>query len=134
MRIARTTAIIVLIFVGLSGLVGAIPLMFHAHDEPWWMPQSLLRHSPFHSFLVPGIILFFAIGLLSCWVSWLAIRKSPGYGWWVALQGCVLLGWITVEVVMLRLVMWAQIFYAAVAMVLVLSGMILARNPNVRLQ
>ena len=47
-----------IVSVALSGLVGGIPLTIHANDEPWWMPQSLLPYSPFHSFLIPGIILF----------------------------------------------------------------------------
>jgi hypothetical protein len=128
MKTSRIIAITTLIFVGLSGLVGGIPLMIHAHDEPWWMPQSLLRYSPFRSFLIPGIILFSAIGLLSCWTLWLTLKRQPGYGWWVALQGCVLLGWLIVEAVMLRLVMWAQVFYAAVALLLVVSGLVLART------
>ena len=104
--------------------------MMHADGEPWWMPQSLLQYSPFHSYLIPGVILFSAIGLLSCWGLWLTLQRQPGHGWWVALQGCVLLGWLIVEAVMLRMVMWAQVFYAMVALVLLLSGMMLARKPS----
>jgi hypothetical protein len=56
--------------------------------------------------LVPGIIPLVANGLLSLWVLRLAMRRHPGYGWWVAAQGWVLLGWLAVEVAMLRLVVW----------------------------
>jgi hypothetical protein len=130
MGIARTTAIVALGFVGLSGLVGGIPLIVHSHGEPWWMPQSLLQYSPFRSFLIPGIILLSAIGVLSCWVFWMTLQVQPGYGWWVVLQGCVLLGWLVAETVMLRLVMWAQGLYVAVALALILSGMILVHGPG----
>lgn len=130
MRALRTTAIVALTYVALSGLVGGVPLILHAHDEPWWMPQSLLQHSPFHSFLIPGIILFSAIGLLGCWVLWLTIKRRPGYGGWVVLQGCVLLGWLITEVIMLRLVMWAHYMYGVFALVLVISGLMLARRSE----
>jgi len=126
---ARTTATIALGFVGLSGLVGGIPLVVHAHGEPWWMPQSLLRYSPFRSFLIPGIILFLAIGVLSSLVFWMTLQAQPGYGWWVALQGCVLLGWLVVEVIMLRLAAWPHYFYGAVALLLVGTGIMLVRQP-----
>jgi hypothetical protein len=53
------------------------------------MPQSLLRFSPFHSDLIPGIILLAANGLLSLWVLWLTVHRHADYGWWVAAQGCV---------------------------------------------
>jgi len=33
-------------------------------------------------------------------------NKRSGYGWWVTAQGCVLLGWLIVEMAMLRLVVW----------------------------
>jgi hypothetical protein len=92
------------------------------------MPQSLLQYSPFGSFLIPGIILFSAIGLLSCWALWLAIARTPDYGWWIAFEGCVLLGWIIAEMFMLRLVMWAQVFYAAVALLLMVLGLVAVRG------
>ncbi len=125
----RTIAIIALSFLGLSGLVGAIPLIVHANDEPSWMPQSLLQHTPFRSFLIPGIILFSAIGVLSCRVLWMTLQRQLGYGWWVALQGCTLLVWLIVEVIMIRLAAWPHYFYGAVALLLILSGMILVREP-----
>lgn len=130
MRAARKVAIATLIFVALSGLVGGIPLTIHANDEPWWMPQGLLPYSPFHSFLIPGIIPFSAIGLLSCWVLWLTLQRQPGYGWWVALEGCVLLGWLTVGSSDAQNRDVAQVFYAVIARVLIVSGMLLVRKPG----
>jgi hypothetical protein len=91
------------------------------------MPQSLLRHSPFRSYLIPRIILLLANGLLSLWVLWLTLRRHSGYGWWVAIQGCALLGWLVVEVAMLRLAVWPHYLYGAVALALVVTGLVLAQ-------
>jgi hypothetical protein len=68
MKAARIVAIVMLVFLGLSGIVGAIPMLRHPNDEPWHMLQSLLQYSPFHSYLIPGIILLAANGLLSLMV------------------------------------------------------------------
>jgi len=125
-------AVAALTFLALSGVVGAVPLLIHPADEPWAMPQSLLRHSPFHSYLIPGLILLLANGLLSLWVLWLTLRRRPGYGWWVAAQGCVLLGWLVVEVLMLRLVVWPHYLYGAVGLVLVVGGTALSRDAATR--
>jgi hypothetical protein len=131
MQFVHKTAIVALGFVCLSGIIGAVPLILHADGEPWWMAQSLLQYSPFHSYLIPGIILLFAVGLLSCWVLSLTIKRAPGYGWWVALQGCVLIGWIVVECLMLRLVMWAHWMYGAAGLLLLVCGITLIRGlPN----
>ena len=94
------------------------------------MPQSLLQYSPFRSYLVPGIILLIANGLFSVWALWLTVSRRPGYGWWVIVQGVVLLGWLIVEVAMLRLMVWPHCLYGAVAMVLVISGIAIVRTNS----
>ena len=123
-------AIVTLIFLGLSGVIGAITLIVNPGDEPWSMPQSLLQYSPFRSYLVPGIILLIANGLFSVWALWLTVSRRPGYGWWVIVQGVVLLGWLIVEVAMLRLMVWPHCLYGAVAMVLVISGIAIVRTNS----
>jgi hypothetical protein len=127
MKEPRVVAIVALIFLGLSGVIGAIPLILNPGGEPWRMPQSLLQYSPFHSYLVPGIILLVANGLLTLWVLGLTVGKHPGFGWWVIAQGVVLLGWLIVEVAMLRLMVWPHYLYGAVAMALVISGIAIVR-------
>jgi hypothetical protein len=132
MKEARSIAIIALIFLGLSGVIGAIPLIVNPTGEPWNMPQSLLQYSPFRSYLVPGIILLIANGLLSLWVFGLTVDKHPGFGWWVILQGVVLLGWLAVEVAMLRLMVWPHYLYGTVAIALVISGIAIVRTHRNR--
>ena len=127
MKQARVVAIVALVFLVLSGVVGAIPLIVNPGGEPWHMPQSLLQYSPFHSYLVPGFILLVANGLLTLWVLGLTVGKHPGFGWWVIGQGLVLLGWLIVEVAMLRLMVWPHYLYGAVAMALVISGIAIVR-------
>ena len=92
------------------------------------MPHRFLDHSPFQSFLIPGIILLLANGVLPLLIMFAAMRRSPGYGWWVAFQGCVLIGWISVEVVMLRVVDWPHYLYWAVGLMLIVSGLVLRRE------
>jgi hypothetical protein len=127
MRAVRIIAVAVLVFLGLSGIVGAIPLLVHPTGEPWAMPQSLLRHSPFQSYLIPGIILLMANGLLSLRVLWLTVRRHSGYGCWAAAQGCVLrvadCGDGDAEVV------WPHYLYGAVALVLVVASLALVQSP-----
>ncbi len=128
MRVARVVAVSALVFLGVTAMVGAIPMLLHPGGEPWQMPQTLLARSSFHSYLVPGIILLLAIGLMSFWVAWLAVRRRGGYGCWVIAQGCVLAGWLVVQMVMLRMVILPHYFYGAVAVVLVVTGGVMVRG------
>jgi len=101
-------------------------LIANAHGNPWlMMPLSLLAYSPFHSWLISGMILLTANGILALGVLWLNLRRGPRYRLWSALQGFELLGWLIVECVCLRTVIWPHYFCGALAMVLILSGLAL---------
>src|SRR5260370_25777590 len=104
MKTVRIMALITLGFLGIGAMMGGIPLMLAPSGRLRHMPLSLLVHSPFHNFLIPGILLTVSSGLLSAVVFVAALRRAPGYGTLVALQGCVIAGWITVEVILLRAV------------------------------
>jgi hypothetical protein len=108
-------------------------MILHPSGEPWQMPQSFLEHSPFHSYLIPGITLLLANGLLSFMALAAVLRRRHGYSAWVLFQGCVLGGWIVVEMAMLRMAMWAHYFYGAVALILIVLGLELRREERAAL-
>lgn len=130
MRFARTTAVAILAFLGLGAIAGSIPMIADPLGTSWGiMPLSMLQHSPFHSYLIPGIILLGANGLLPLWLLWLVIRRNPRCGLWTAFQGCVLLGWLVVECWMIRMVIWPHYLYGALAVALIVCGLALRREP-----
>jgi uncharacterized membrane protein len=59
-----------------------------------------------------------------------AIRRSRGYGWWVAFQGCVLIGWISIEVWMLRLAAWPHYLYWGIGLLLIVCGLAATREKH----
>jgi uncharacterized membrane protein YvlD (DUF360 family) len=123
-------AIVTLAFLVLSAMAGSIPLIVDPSGDLLKMPLSLLRYSPFRTFLIPGIILLAANGLLALDVLWMALRRKPHYGLWTAFQGCVLLGWLAVERWMLRVIAWPHYAYGAVALLLIVTGLALRREPD----
>lgn len=128
MKTARFAAYACLIFLAVTSIAGAIPMILNPDGEPVGMPQSLLEHSPFHSYLIPGIVLLMANGLLSLWTLGCLLREASGYPLWVAAQGGVLMGWLIVEITILRTVVWAHYVYLGVALMLIASGLRL-REP-----
>lgn len=128
MKVVRAIAIATLAFLCLGATPGGVMLILDPTGRRTRMPLSLLDHSPFHSFLMPGIILLAANGVLSLLIMIAAIRRTPSYGWWVVFQGCVITGWITVEVIMMRLVVWPHYVYWGVGLVLIATGLALRRE------
>jgi hypothetical protein len=80
--------------------------------------------------LIPGVILLLANGVLSLFALRETLYQRHGYCWWVALQGCVLFVWIIVEVALLRMAIWPNYFYGAIALVLIASGLALRRDER----
>ena len=127
MRAARIAAMALLAFLGITALAGALPMLLHPRGSTM-VPLSLLEHTPFHSYMIPGIVLLTANGLLALGVLWLVWVRRTNYGMWVAAQGCVLLGWLIVLVWMLRVVVWLNYFYGAIAVALIAVGFALWRG------
>jgi hypothetical protein len=129
MKGVRGSAVVLLAFLGLSAIAGAVPMLMHP-DGGGVFPPSLLAHTPFRSFLVPGIILLTANGLLALAVLWMLLRRVPGHALAVRAQGCVLLGWIVIECILLRVVMWLQVAYGLLGVALIVLGALLRGSES----
>lgn len=123
----RWVAIGLLFFLGVSGVIGGIPMIADPHGSPWQMPQSLLRHSPFHSYLVPGIVLLGANGILPLVICGMVLLRSRRCHILTALQGGVLVGWTVTECLMIRAVVWPHYLYAGIGVALIACGILLRR-------
>ncbi len=128
MKAARRIAIVFLLFLGLSAFVGSVPMIVDPGGTFIRMPLTLLEHSPFHSFLIPGLILFFCNGVLSLAIAIAVLRTTKNCGGWVSFQGCVIFGWITVQVIMLRQLYWLHFVYWGIGLLLMACGWILHKQ------
>jgi hypothetical protein len=129
-KTVRVIAVVALAFLSITAILGANFLMQNPMGRPMDVPVSLLQHSPFHSFFVPGIILLVSNGLLPLAITVATASRKDGYGRWIAFQGCVLFGWITIEVLMLRTVVWLHYVYWGLALILIATGWALRREPG----
>jgi hypothetical protein len=86
-------------------------------------PRALLAHTPFSTFLIPGLLLLFVVGGSSLRAAFHVARDAPGANTAAVLAGGVLLIWIVVEMVLFRSVHWAQIAYLVVGSFIVLEAL-----------
>lgn len=89
------------LLLSVGALFGGAVLVAGPDGHLLGMPQSLLASSPFTSFLIPGLLLFVALGLLPLVASVLTMFRSRAAPFVTFAAGAAVVGWITVEMVML---------------------------------
>ena len=118
----RVTAIILLFITGLNALAAGNGFITDPSGEGLGMKTEYLRFSFFNNFLIPGIILFTAIGLLSIVTAIFAIKKARLYPLFIFIEGCFLTGWIVVQIMLVKDFNWLHFTFLAVVLLLIFLG------------
>lgn len=125
-----TLASILLLFNGFSALYGGWNLITKPDGSSLGMPVSLLAHSPFDNFLIPGIILFFSNGIASM-IAFIGFMLKPRkLAWLVWAQGGILLIWILVQLILIQTLHPLQFILGAVGIALVWLGRQITDKSN----
>jgi hypothetical protein len=109
-------------FSGLSAIAGGIELLV------WWrgsrfFPLELLRHTPFHTFVIPGVILAGVVGGTSLACCVLAWRRSRAAIDATIIAGAGLTIWIAAESAMFRQVVWLTFLYGGLGVTTLALGL-----------
>ena len=138
---ALVALVCVQIFQAVGALGGGAVLIASPAGGIIKMPRSYLDGTPFHDYLIPGIILFVVLGIGPLLVAWALIRtlqsatlqalnpfRREYWGWTLSgVIGVGLLIWIAVETLVVPY-SFLQPFYAAVGVVIIA----LTLAPSVR--
>lgn len=108
------------VVLALGALVGGALLFFFPDGSGLGMPLSMLEHAGFKSFRIPGLMLFVVNGLFPLVSAIATLRRLPWAALSVIAAGVLLVGWITVQVALLRA------FYAPLHGTYLLLGLVIA--------
>jgi hypothetical protein len=133
LKLKKVPRFIILFLLILNGL-GAIFAGYCFIREPngllIGMDKSILVHSPFKDFLIPGLILFVFNGLTSLIVLWQLLRNATYLGYFLFIQGCLSCGWIIVQMIMLRSFNILQIIFGLIGFVFFATGYFLLKRNH----
>ncbi len=143
-KTAQNILLVLLAFLGLGAIAGGGVLIISPNGKLIGMPLSMLDHSSFKSFLIPGIILFLLLGiapslliiaLLKKPTSKLAERinffKDMHWAWsYTIYVGFTLIFWIQIEMMFLSAVSWLHTFYMFLAFAIIFVALL----PQIRNQ
>lgn len=140
----RSILISLLLFLGISAMGGGAFLIISPSGKLLGgLPLSILDHSPFNDFLIPGIILFMVLGLSPCLLAVALIKKPANrfaeffnifkdmyWGWSFSIYvAFALMIWIQVETIFIQGVGWLQTFYMLYAIPIIIVALL----PSVKM-
>lgn len=98
----RIIAICLLFLIGINAIVAGFLFIVDPSGITMGLSTDYLKHSPFQSYLIPGIILLIFNGILNFAVGIVSIKKAKNYSKLILCQGLILIGWISTQVYMVR--------------------------------
>lgn len=126
-RGARIALVVVDLFAAVSAIVGAVGLIVGFMN----IPIDVLRGTPFADFTVPALLLGFVVGgsaLAAAAIAVFGPRRIETLA--TAAAGCIMVGWMTVEIAMIGLDTWVQALYFAVGLAMIgLAGLLQWARP-----
>jgi hypothetical protein len=113
----RRLALVLAGFAGITSLAGGIALIAGAIPT-----TSILAHTPFGSYVLPGLLLAGVVGGLGLACAVLAWRRARAWVDLAILAGGALIVWIVAELAMLRAWSWLQALYLGLGGALLALG------------
>ena len=119
----RITAIVLLFLVALNALAAGYSFITDPSGKGLGITTDYLQPSaPFSNYLIPGIVLFLVNGVLSLVIAIWTIRKLRIYPLLLMAQGCILIGWIGIQLMMVTATHPLHFIIAFIGFLLLLFG------------
>ena len=128
----RIIAIVFLFIIGLNALAAGYSFIVEPSGKGLGMTTNYLQYAPFTNFLIPGIILFTAIGVFSILTAIMAIKRKGLFPQFIFIEGCLLLGWIVIQVLMVKDINWMHITCFCIGIALILAGIMIVPKQNMQ--
>jgi hypothetical protein len=123
----RIVALVLLFMTGINALAAGYSFMVDPSGKGLGMTTDYLKYSPFNDFLLPGIILFTANGILSTAIAVISLKKIRFYPSLISFQGCILSGWIMIQLVLILFFHPLHLITGIIGIALIVMGTLLEK-------
>ena len=121
---------VILFLVGVGALFGGAMGISDPYGISYGMPIDSLKNGPFTNFLIPGLFLFFIIGLGHL-ISFVAVKRKLKFHAYISGgAGCTLMAWILIQCYILQSIHYLHIIFFIIG----LSESLIALYMLVRLK
>ena len=107
-------------FVAITSLVSGALLISYPTGSLFGMSTALLKATPFHSFLIPGVVLFVMVGGTNLVAVVRNIQTHPmRYNWTIA-GAILLLLWVVIQMLLIGVMHCLQFVYLGIGLMMLL--------------
>jgi hypothetical protein len=124
MKTARILSIALLVLIGGAAMAGGASLVLVPSGNGIGLPLNLLEGTLFENYLIPGLVLFFGIGVCSIVTALLVVLRSSYATRLTVLQGAIICCWIVVQVVIINTLNPIQIAVGAIGFTVFFLGLL----------
>jgi hypothetical protein len=103
--------------VGIGALFGGLLGIFDPNGKLTGMPTDILKTSPFTNFLIPGLFLFFIIGIGHL-TSFIFIKRNFKFHAYISGGlGCILMAWILIQCYIINTITILHVIFFIVGLI-----------------
>ena len=114
------------LFIGVGALAGGWAFIADPTGGMLGIPFEFIQNTPFHTYLIPGIILFTFNGIGSCIAGFLSLRRYRYAGEIAFVFGAGLMVWIIVQVQFISF-HWMHALYFGLGLLELVLGLMLRK-------
>lgn len=122
MKKVKIISIVLLLFNAIGALPAGFLFIIDPTGSKMGMNTDYLQHSPFSTFLIPGIVLLLVNGVYSVLTAYFTYKEHSKAALMVMSQGALLLGWIIIQVLMLQMTDALHYIMGTVGLMLLVCG------------
>jgi hypothetical protein len=114
----------------ITSILGGLQMIAFQNGTSMGLQPGLLKHTPFESFLIPGVILTVAVGG-SSFSAFSAILQRQDAGFIrAAIAGAILCTWIIIQVLLIRQSEWLHAVYLFTGLLIIFIAFKLKGSPQ----
>jgi len=119
----KSILLLLLVFVATTAVISGVLLIINPGGELFMMSTSLLEHTSFKDFSIPGFVLATVVGSTNLAAVVYYLQQRPERYNWAMLGGLTMGGWIIVQIILIREFSWFQVVYLAIALGIMLLAL-----------
>jgi hypothetical protein len=116
----KTILLILVSFVALTATFSGVLMISNPSGDLMHLPPGLLNGTFFHNYFIPGLVLAVAVGGLNIIALVVNLLRSENRYHWAIAGGSILMGFIVVQMILIRTVSWLHFLYLGIGLLIVL--------------